>query len=62
VVAVRDAKGKAVRPQVIFDDELHEYPYFATAEVYVTKVLDRTEFRGHCDRFKTSKAILEHLE
>ena len=36
-----------------------ETAYFATAEVYVTRLLDRREFRKHCDRHKTCKAIMD---
>jgi hypothetical protein len=35
------------------------YPVFA--EAYVSRVLDRDEFRAHCDRYKTPRSILEHL-
>jgi hypothetical protein len=35
------------------------YPVFA--EAYVSRVLDRDEFRAHCDRYKTRTSILEHL-
>lgn len=31
------------------------------AEVYVSRLLDRTEFRKHCDRHRTAKAILANL-
>ena len=31
------------------------------AEVYVTNLMDRGEFRKHCDRYKTRSAILAHL-
>jgi hypothetical protein len=31
------------------------------AEVYVSQLLDRDEFRRHCDRFKTREAILANL-
>jgi hypothetical protein len=35
------------------------YPVFA--EGYVSQVMDRDEFRSHCDRYQTRAAILEHL-
>jgi len=35
------------------------YPVFA--EAYVTRLLDRDEFRAHCDRYKTGTQILQHL-
>ena len=31
------------------------------AEVYVTRLLDRDEFRRHRDRYKPQDAILAHL-
>lgn len=36
-------------------------PYPVTAEVYVTKILNRAEFRKHCDQYKTQEAILKNL-
>ncbi len=44
-----------------FGSESHKIAYFATAEVYVTRVLDRTEFRQHCDRHKTYREIVGNL-
>ena len=35
------------------------YPVFA--EVYMSRLLDRGEFRAHCDRFETRQGILEGL-
>jgi hypothetical protein len=35
------------------------YPVFA--EAYVTRLLDRDEFRSHCGRWKSRKEILAHL-
>jgi hypothetical protein len=32
-----------------------------TAEVYVERILNREEFRGHCDTYKTLSAIVENL-
>jgi hypothetical protein len=32
-----------------------------TAEVYVTRLLDRGEFRRHCDTHRTRSAILAGL-
>ena len=48
--------------------EIHFYGahrYLATpvfAEVYVTKLLNRTEFRRHCDTYQSKAAILANLE
>jgi len=35
------------------------YPVFA--EAYVSRLLDRDEFRAHCDRYKTRDRILQNL-
>jgi hypothetical protein len=35
------------------------YPVFK--ELYVSRILDRDEFRSHCDRYKTVSAIVENL-
>jgi hypothetical protein len=32
------------------------------AEVYVSRLLDRDEFRRHCDRHQTRNAILANLD
>ena len=31
------------------------------AEVYVSELMDREEFRAHCDKYRTEEAILKHL-
>ena len=36
--------------------------YPVTAEVYVDKILNRDQFRWHCDRYRTQSAILKNLE
>jgi hypothetical protein len=35
------------------------YPVFA--EAYVSRLLNRDEFRAHCDRYKTRDRILQNL-
>ena len=35
------------------------YPVFV--ETYVKRLLDRDEFRAHCDRYQTRSRILENL-
>jgi len=49
------------RPHVTFDSTLREITYPVFAETYVTRLLDRDEFRAHCDRYKTRTEILRHL-
>jgi hypothetical protein len=65
VVEIRGTNGKLVKPQGIevkFHPEYHQAAYFATAEVYVTRLLNRSEFRQHCDKYKTYKAIVSNLK
>jgi hypothetical protein len=64
VVEIRDPDGKPVKPhdvEVEFHSEYHRAAYFATAEIYVTRLLSRTEFRQHCDKYKTYQAIVSNL-
>ena len=44
-----------------FDSSFYSLDYPVTAEVYVTKLLDRSEFRAHCDRHRTVATILANL-
>jgi hypothetical protein len=47
--------------EVLFRSETRSVAYPVMAEVYVTNLLDRDEFRRHCDRHVTQEAILAHL-
>jgi hypothetical protein len=38
------------------------FAYPVTAEVYVDRILNRDEFRSHCNRSKTPSAILGNLK
>ena len=63
-MGITDPKGKPLNLQCVevsFMQERHLTAYFATAEVYVKRLLDRTEFRRHCDKYKTYRAIIDHL-
>jgi hypothetical protein len=65
VKEIRRSDGKCVDLQEVkvkFRSEYHQIVYFATAEVYVTRLLNRTEFRQHCDRHKTYEAIVSSLD
>ncbi|MEO6237337.1 MAG: hypothetical protein ABIQ52_10095 [Vicinamibacterales bacterium] len=44
-----------------FDPTIRWIAYPVFAEAYVTTVLNRAEFRAHCDRYKTRTRILEQL-
>jgi hypothetical protein len=48
-------------PQVRFTSDRHELATPVVAEVYVERLLNRDEFRRHCDRHKTRDAILANL-
>jgi hypothetical protein len=48
-------------PPVLFCGERNELADAVMAEVYVQRLLDRNEFRRHCDRYKTKEAILANL-
>ncbi len=64
VKQIEGPDGKLVKPQdveVEFQDDSRRIAYIATAEVYVSRLLDRKEFRAHCDRYKTYRAIVSNL-
>jgi hypothetical protein len=48
-------------PPVEFSGDRYEFAVPVMAEVYVTRLLDRDQFRRHCDRFRTREAILANL-
>jgi hypothetical protein len=48
-------------PDVQFTPEAHGLAVPIMAEVYVRQLLNRHEFRRHCDRFGTREAILANL-
>lgn len=56
----RDVKSSDVEVNFTFD--YHRAAYFATAEVYVTRLLGRNEFREYCARHKTYRAIVSKLQ
>ena len=65
VKAIRDESGKAVNPaqaKISFVPRHERIVYLVTAEAYVTKLLDREEFRKLCDQHKTAQAILANLK
>ncbi len=63
---VFDRRGREVslgaNLKLLFKSESHHVPRPVTAEVYVTRLLDREEFRRHCDIHKTRAGILAALE
>jgi hypothetical protein len=55
------AKPAGEPPVVLFAGDRYELAVPVMAEVYVSRLLDRDEFRRHCDRFRTREAILANL-
>ena len=48
-------------PELEFTSSGYSLAYPVSAEVYVSQILDRAEFRAHCDTYKTRGAILKNL-
>jgi hypothetical protein len=48
-------------PAVEFRGDRYEFAVPVLAEVYVSRLLDRDEFRRHCDHYRTRDAILANL-
>ena len=63
---VTDPEGKPAAgddaPELIFHGTWRELATPVFAEVYVTQLLNRDEFRRHCDTYQTQAAILSNLE
>lgn len=62
--SVRDEAGQAVDlTRVTMDYRSREFTvvYPVMAEVYVKRLLNRSEFRALCDKYQTQDAILNHL-
>jgi hypothetical protein len=49
-------------PVIKFNQNTEDLAYPITAEVYVTQILNRDEFRKHCDTYKTQAEILKNLK
>ncbi|MEX2173548.1 MAG: hypothetical protein WD872_04245 [Pirellulaceae bacterium] len=65
-VSATDAKGKAVdlaaRFEMIYGTQTLDLAAPVFAEAWVTKLLDRDEFRRHCDTYVTPAVILANLK
>jgi hypothetical protein len=63
--AIFDRSGNPVAsayaPGIEWVDQREATHYPVTAEFYVRRLLDRDEFRRHCDRYRTRSAILQNL-
>jgi hypothetical protein len=51
----------AVAPRVVFRGAQYDFAEPVMAEVHVTRLLDRDEFRNHCDRHRNPAAIVRTL-
>ena len=63
--SIFDSSGAPVRlnpPELQFVGTHRELTYPVTAEVYVTQLLDRDEFRRLCDHYANPAKILEQLQ
>ena len=63
-VGFLDNKGREVSENVPVEwpSSKYDVAYPVTAEIHVTRVLDRQEFRAHCDKYQQETDILESLE
>jgi hypothetical protein len=57
----RAEKVPPAAPRVEFRGDAYEFAVPVTAEAYVSRLLDRDEFRRHCDRHHNAAEILRHL-
>jgi hypothetical protein len=63
VAVTKDGKpAKADQAFVEFSNADRSLVYPVTAEIYVSRLLNRDEFRRHCDRYQTRSQILKNLE
>ena len=65
VKEIKGPSGMRVNPADVdlqFVSQDANLAYIVSAEVYVSRLLDRTEFRQLCDQKKTFKAIVESLK
>ncbi len=60
---VTDPSGKDASSKVRLEYQgtYRQVCYPVSAEVYVDRLMDRDEFRRHCDRYRTRSAILKNL-
>jgi hypothetical protein len=54
-------RAQGAAPRIESSSAWHQLPTPVLVEVYVSRVLDRDEFRAHGDRHRTRSAILENL-
>lgn len=64
-VVVRDAAGVELASdayELFVDPTYQSLATPVVREIYVDRLLDRKEFRRHCDAYRSTRAILENLE
>ena len=63
MVHVRDKKGRAADKEIDikFSGQWVFAAYPVSAEVYVSRLLNREEFQKHCDQYGTREEILAKL-
>jgi hypothetical protein len=59
---ITNAKGEPAKVDLEFNGIEKSLIYPVSAEIYVSKLLNRSEFRTMCDRHKTQSAILKALD
>jgi hypothetical protein len=60
-IEVRDKSGKECTRPVRFTPYSYEAAKPVIHEIYVSELMDRSQFRAHCDKYRTAAAILENL-
>lgn len=57
----KPSRAAQPHPEIVFSSGQQQLACPVTAEVYVSKILNRDEFRRHCDQHRTKAAIIENL-
>lgn len=60
-VEVLDQSGDPSDRRIEFGSSSYMVATPVMHEVYVSKLMDRTEFRAHCDKYRTTAEIIKHL-
>ena len=60
-IEVRDKSGKECTRPIRFRRDFYAAAKPVIREIYVSEVMDRPQFRAHCDKYRTASAILENL-
>lgn len=60
-IEVRDKSGKKCTRRIRFTPDLYAAASPVIHEIYVSELMDRVQFREHCDKYRTAAAILGNL-